>query len=434
MTDRPRYREGQRLDVGVLTSEQDYLAEGRTRHDTTAHRPGVAHGLGLATAAAGVTIAPGLAVDDAGRSLVVPAPIQLPWQDLPSGAVGLDLWLSYQEKSTTDRVEAAVCVRVEPVRATASVAVLPDFLVYLGRLRHNATGVPPYVPEPGGVSYSDIVASSVAASPGVTIRLGADPLFGLDAPGPVRRLAVTSSATSVTGILAAPSGWGEGPVRFGAAASGPERARPWRWYHVAREMRAELAAPAPTEVPEWYRFAVLTCSGSTPLAVDAGGTMTIDGDLRVEGPVVRAAPGTDPDDPRLREQTVGTWVDAVDVASRAVDTRFQSPVVDPSVMTVSLTQGTVAGAALPYNVVVSTTGASLITDVSVVATTTVDGTTGTTSLASARQVSPARPVALTGSVPLPTASSRVHVSIATLGVLPGGRVAYASGSLDFQGQ
>jgi hypothetical protein len=428
VTDRPRYREGRRLDAGVLTAEQDYLTEGRRTHDRTAHGSGVAHGLGLTTAAAGVTIAPGVAVDGAGRSLVVPAPIRLPWADLPGDAAGLDLWLAYRETATADRIAAGVCVQVEVVTATAAAVAPPESAVYLGRLRRGDTG---YVVEPGGVSYPDVVASTVAA-PGVTLRLAAEPLLAVEGPGPAR-LAVTSSGTSVTGTLAAPDGRVAGPVRFGGPGPAPGRARPWRWYRTGNELRAEIATPAPTEVPEWSRFAVLTCSGSTPLAVDAGGTTTVSGDLTVEGPVVQAAAGPDPDDPRLRARMLGTWVDAVDVASRAVDDRFRGPAVDPSVLTVTLTPGPAGPGVLPYRLVVNTTGAALVTDVSVVATTTVDGTTSTATLASGRQVSSGQGLTLDVSVPLPAASSQVHVSAAVLGVLPGSRVAYASGTLDFAG-
>ncbi|GAA4547887.1 hypothetical protein [Amycolatopsis samaneae] len=432
MTDRPRYREGQRLDVGVLESEQDWLVEGRRRHDLVAHGPGIAHGLGLTTAATGVFVAPGVAVDEAGRTLVVPAPIRVPWKDVPTGAYALDLWLSYEETTTGDRTEEGVCVRIQRVMPGVAASSPADSLIALGRLVHHA-GMPPYVPIEVPLSCPDAEAASVAAPSGAALRLGEDPVFAVDAPGPVRRLAVTGDATEVTGTLSAASGRIGGPIRFGRAAPAPKEARPWRWYRVAGEgLRVELAAPARTEVPEWYRFAVLTCRGGTPLAVDAGGTTTVEGDLEVKGTLVRTAPAGDPDDPRVREQLLGTWVDAVDVASRAVDARFSGPSVDPDTISVTLTPGTYDGTTLPYRVVVKNTSSLLVTSLSVVLASTVDGGTAVHDVTDGLALGPGTTHQLDKSVSPVRASGKVHVTAAALGLLPGRRLAYAGGVLDYQ--
>jgi hypothetical protein len=434
MTDRPRYREGQRLDVEVLESEQDYLVEGRRQHDLTGHGPGIVHGLGLSTVAAGVLVAPGVAVDDAGRTLVVPRVIRLPWKDLPAGAAGLDLWLSYQETTTADRVGEGVCVRVQRVETAAAVSSPADSLIALGRLERDDSGVPPYVPVPVPLSYPDAVAGSVEARPGVAMRLGAEPLFALDAPGPVRRLAVGTRATEVVGTLSVPAGRVGGPVRFERPVPVPEQAFPWRWYRVdGPRLRVELAAPAGTEMPEWYRFTVKTCRDSTRRAGAAGATTTVRGDLTVRGALVRAAAGGDPDDPRLREELLGTWVDAVDVASRAVDARFRGPAVEAGTMSITLVPGAAAGSPLPYRVLLVNDGSSLITGISLVLTTTVDGVTADPVTTDGLQLAPSQTRTLDESVVLPSLGSMVHVSAAALGVLPGNRIAYASGVLDYEG-
>ena len=76
---RPAYREGQLLEVAELQAEQQSRTGALTRHERNVHTPGVAFGLEVTVSAVpgitGVQIQPGLAVDGAGRYLVLDQPL-----------------------------------------------------------------------------------------------------------------------------------------------------------------------------------------------------------------------------------------------------------------------------------------------------------------------------------------------------------------------
>lgn len=475
---RPRYREGQRLGRDDLVAEQDYLIATRRRHDINGHGWGIAHGLGLSAGTAGITIDPGLAVDGYGRALIVPEPIRLRWADLPSDVSALDLWLWHQEKTTVDRVTEEVCVQILRVERTSAVrhaaladseidgaatrsgaaADSPYWPVYLGRLVAGDGGTPPYVPAPSRLSYPIAVAETVTAPSGVAMNLDADPLLAVDVPNgegiPARRLEVTTDrGTSIigsavtAGAVLAP---GE-PLRFVAPVAAPEHAWPWRWYHAqtrvegaitGNALRIEMGEPATTDIPEWYRFAVVSTSDSPqvapppqpPLAVDAGGTTTIGGTLTVRGPLVRAPLGDDPDDARLQDKLLGTWVDSVDAASRAVDARFSGGLVDSSALSVALSlanpPATDNPRTLHYQLTVTNTGRAPVTNMSVFTAITVNGTRSTETPVKGEQLAASGQLSRSLTVVI-SRGAHVHVAATALGVLSGGRVGYGSGELDY---
>jgi hypothetical protein len=444
---RPRYREGQQLGVDDLVTEQDYLIATRRRHDITSHSWGIAYGLTLSAQTSGLVIAPGYAVDALGRPLVVPDPLRLRWTDLPSGPDNLDIWLRYQEEEVADRVTEDVGVLVLSGGIGAMAAV------YLGRLARNQ-GSPPYLPADSQLTYLDAEGGSVTAQTGTELVLDADPLLSVripDATGAsVRRLAVTAARrTTVNGTLVTPNTnlTDDRALRFGDPVPAPEQALPWRWYQAelltdgvvtGRELRIEVGAPKATDVPDWYRFAVSTASGLAPLAVDAGGTTTIGGDLTVRGPLVFGPLTVDPDDPRLADALLGTWVNAVDQSSRAVDQRFSGDLFDTTSLTVTLASAPSTRSAQPppttfdYAVTVTDNSTQQITDITVVAMTTVNADRTTEVLARIAVLAPGANYPLTHSVTLPGAGAIVRVEVFTLGLLPGGRISLGAADLDWQ--
>ena len=70
---RVHYREGQRLRAADLADERAYHHGRRARHLLAPHRPGIVRGLWLEVEHASLVLQPGVAVDGAGRLLVVPA-------------------------------------------------------------------------------------------------------------------------------------------------------------------------------------------------------------------------------------------------------------------------------------------------------------------------------------------------------------------------
>ena len=100
---RVRYREGQRLQASDLSDEQSYRLEMQRRHNLGPHGWGIVAGLELCETAAGVELAPGLAIDGYGRELLVPAPIPLEAKTIldECNVEAIDLWLIYRRTADT---------------------------------------------------------------------------------------------------------------------------------------------------------------------------------------------------------------------------------------------------------------------------------------------------------------------------------------------
>ena len=116
-----------------------------------------------------------------------------------------------------------------------------------------------------------------------------------------------------------PGAWG---LEFRPLAAPPTAATPWRIYRAdvkqdnaaLEELRIELADPGGKGDPARSVFAIGGCGPQDPaqpdgakrfrpcLAVDAACTVTIFGNLTVEGEVVQGPVGADPNDPRLPGQ------------------------------------------------------------------------------------------------------------------------------------
>jgi len=443
---RPHYREGQRLTADDLGTEQDYLLATRRGHDVVAHHPGIAHGLGLSAQASGFTVAPGLAVDGNGHTIVLPSPVRKRWSDLPADAEALDVWVRYREDTAGDRVTEGADVQAVPVPLAADATApgqAPSPPVYLGRLKRSQAAGPPYVPIKSKLSYIGAQAASLAAQTGTTLVLAAEPALTVlvpDAGGhAAARLAVSAvRGTEVDGALVTPDAdlAADQPLRFAGPVPAPQQAWPWRWYRAetraegvvtGQALRIELAAPAGTDVPEWYRFVVDDGAGSFPLSVDAGCTTTIHGTLTVLGPLVYGPLGADPTDPRLVSTLVGTWVGAIDQVSRTVDQVFSGNLIDLTVLAVTLAVVAPTGGATPtalrYDLKVSNVSADQITNLTIVAITTVNAARDTRVIQTVPVLDGGADYELTHRVPLPGPGATVHVEIVATGLLPGGRIA-----------
>lgn len=114
---RVRYREGQRLRLADLRSEQSYRIATRRRHNLAAHDWGVVYGLALERISGGVAVRPGFAVDGYGRELIIAHTVILDEADLlnclgparpeDNQIPKLDVWLVYRltEPSGARRAE-----------------------------------------------------------------------------------------------------------------------------------------------------------------------------------------------------------------------------------------------------------------------------------------------------------------------------------------
>ena len=79
-TNRPEFFNGQRLSAADLSAAQDYHRELLWLHQRTLHGWGITTGLAAAGSKGdrAVTVAPGVAVDNQGRTIVLSAPVSLP--------------------------------------------------------------------------------------------------------------------------------------------------------------------------------------------------------------------------------------------------------------------------------------------------------------------------------------------------------------------
>lgn len=384
---RVRYTEGQFLGVDDLVAEQDHRDGAARRHLLAAHPWGVVSGLALsARPGGGTTVGPGVAVDGYGRTLRVTEPV-----DLPAGAGARDVWLSLVDDVATVCIAPAGPVDphhppgvppdlpAQPPHAAVGPAPGP-WPVFLGRV--PAAGAP----KPDGRVLAGLVGEEVRAPSGrARLQLGpestADPTrftIATEQPDGPPRVRV---GVDVDGDLTV-----HGPARFDgdlavlpieqggigfAPAPTPAQAAPWSWYRTRVErdgrpvdqLRIEIGHPGDGGDPATQRFVVGVhgrVKGSDTflpcLSVDAAGTVTVHGKLRVGGLLSEGPIGTT--DPRVvaaagTNFASGVLGTAAELAERFAAARFFVPTLK-----VSLEGDTDAFAGHPfaYKVTVSNTG------------------------------------------------------------------------------
>ncbi|MCU0588470.1 MAG: hypothetical protein MUF52_09965 [Syntrophobacteraceae bacterium] len=125
MEQRPHYYRGQLLLEGDFLAEQDFHVRARLRHNLHLHGWGVAHGLKVSRASArGISIAPGFALDKAGREIVVTDAVGVELTDFGPSA-SLEVVLSYEEVTDTEsggarRGSADCCAAIVVAEASES--------------------------------------------------------------------------------------------------------------------------------------------------------------------------------------------------------------------------------------------------------------------------------------------------------------------------
>ena len=87
---RPAFRDGQVLRAGDLRAEDADRVAAARRHQQAAHLPGIVAGLWLSTD--GATLSPGMAIDAAGRTILVAitTPVTIPFDPV-------EVWIAYRE-------------------------------------------------------------------------------------------------------------------------------------------------------------------------------------------------------------------------------------------------------------------------------------------------------------------------------------------------
>ena len=124
---RVNYFTGMVLGSDDFSAEQDYFRQRLSRLNRLLHGSGVITGLGVTVAgagdAAGVTIAPGFALDPAGNELCVTAPCSL---SLPAAGGALLITIAYRERPcrTGGDAQAAPPIRAATPRRRCARAVL----------------------------------------------------------------------------------------------------------------------------------------------------------------------------------------------------------------------------------------------------------------------------------------------------------------------
>ena len=163
-----------------FTEQQAYHVDMRRRHNRLLHTAGVAEGLGVtgAVGATSVSVAPGTAIDAAGREVVLLDPRTVP---LPAGgATAVEIYIAYQEAESDPRSSADV---------TGNTRISED-----PALTARVTA-----PAPGAVPAGGILLAQVSLSGG---QLTAAPTTA----GQTRSGSVIGDDVAVVG-LPAPAGW-----------------------------------------------------------------------------------------------------------------------------------------------------------------------------------------------------------------------------------
>ena len=291
---RPVYREGRLLEVAELRAEQQSRTGALTRHERNVHTPGVAIGLEVMAGAGGVQIQPGLAVDGAGRYLVLERPLTA------SLAGGENVTASIIWRGGTSQIELSDVP--PPVPADRTGGAWPVVLGRASRARDGTVTVDTDAREevelraaaltaPAGGSRVVLGGQSGRSSQILGVQLadghgGFVNVTTIDSDGRGH----VSVATSVTGEVKA-----AGRVALGTPVPAPSAASPWSLYRaavtrpdktMAEQLRLEIGEVKSGVDPRALELLVAQ-GGTSPaknlLHVDGGGTVTIPGGLVVEG-------------------------------------------------------------------------------------------------------------------------------------------------------
>jgi hypothetical protein len=211
----------------------------------------------------------------------------------------------------------------------------------------------------------DVELSGATGDPSDLCIAAAEPVQVLEPGSPAPYDCASRSAGSATVGQA----WGVG---FGSMASPPQEASPWHVYRTVvrkegaerHELRLEIAHPGEDGNPTRHRLAIGkdatpesgTASFVPGLSVSADGTVTVHGELIVEGQLVEGLIRADPDDPRFAGALTERWLQGMGCAGKASYAALSARI--------EAAESSILNQHLEYTVVITNTGTSEVTDVS----------------------------------------------------------------------
>jgi hypothetical protein len=292
---RPTYREGQFLRVEELQTERQSRSDALARHEQNVHAPGIAFGLEVTIAAllTGIEIQPGLAVDGAGRYLVLEQPLTASLTD------GEDVTVSIVWRQGTSQIELSDTPPPAPADRTADA-----WPVVLGRAELTKGTVTVHSDVREDLQLQAAALSDPAG--GSRVLLGGQSghhtqVLGVqltDDKGALANVStVNADGTGRVDIDISVAGEVQvgGRVRLHAPAPAPQAAVPWSLYRatltrpdktVAEQLRLEVGEVKSGVNPGAVELLVATGGKGAAqdlLRVDGVTTVTIGGPLTVEG-------------------------------------------------------------------------------------------------------------------------------------------------------
>lgn len=390
---RVRFRERQPLTAADLNAEQAHRLALRRRHNAGQHGWGIVTGLDLLWDARGLIVESGMAIDGYGRELVLPEPVLIEHAALIKVGPDIEAWLLYgREAAGRDCWREACRLRLTSGSAPALPAFDPsrtppddpeaEWPVPLGlttpgtefgsgRVYAALTGEE--VRDPAGrvrLAFSRVegrerlavgirgageetverlAVERLPTPPPLRARPGECPPPVPGPPAPAWKATVRANAR-VGGIrLEAPAAGGPQGVRFGTALPAPKAPAPWSIYRAAadpegthpEELRFEIGHPGDKGEPAAHRF-VLPCLSAT-----ADRTVTVYGDLIVNGLLVQGPVPADPDNPAFASAVAGAWIKGIK-AALSQDISFQA--------SLSVTGPATLNQPLPYTLKIQNSG------------------------------------------------------------------------------
>jgi hypothetical protein len=375
---RVRFRERQPLTAADLNAEQAHRLALRRRHNAGQHGWGIVTGLALAEDSGALLVDAGMAVDGYGRELVLPAPVRIDRAALDKAAGNdgeLVVSLLYgREPAARDRWREVCRLRLT---AAGALDALPAFQpqetppddpetewpVPLGVVklasakldvrrstRVYATLVGEELRDPAGrarlafgrVEGRERLALGLRDAAGETVerlaverlplplpvraRPGECPPRIAAAPPPFWKATVRATTARAGGLKLKPLQDG-GPrgLQFATPIPVPETPAPWRIYRVAAdpegahpaELRFEIGHPGDKGDPTTHKLVLGDVDDGAILpwlTVTADCTVTVHGDLIVEGQVIRAPVPSNPDDPAFAGVVTDAWAKGISAA------------------------------------------------------------------------------------------------------------------------
>jgi hypothetical protein len=221
-------------------------------------------------------------------------------------------------------------------------------------------------------------------------------------------------------------------VEFRPLAASPEEAAPWQIYHAVEsqdgapihQLRLELAHPADKGEASLYKLVIghADSSGFIPcLTVTADCTVTVHGNLAIQGQLVQRPIQADPDDPRFADALLDQWLQW---------TTSTGTVLVPLGLELTAPAEVQAGATLNYTITVRNISTRAVASVQIRGTLTVQRRGRTVARQSIEEDFPVlepgqqENILREYTVPRPSAPGVVIIAVTALGVGPAGNIVH----------